>query len=991
MNKRVVDVPITGGLNTKMSRKNVTPPDFIELRNVRWREEGKITKRYGYSNLGQAVNTGTLNTPVALGAIKDELLMLSTDRLYSYSSADSKWYDKGAVTATSTKLTKVTASPLNSSAVDVIVQDGLRVATWLEGTTIYYSIVDVGTGNAIVDKTQLVASAGSIYPRLASLAGNIYIFYNSSSNLVYLRIPTTAPSSTSTGNLYTDLDSGGMFDVDTVGDHLYVFYKLTGVSTVRIAKVDKNLNVIANNTISSEDPQSYATTVVQAFDSTSAGEKVIFLGWVDSSDNIRTVAYDVSLVQLFAPDTVETLANVDKLVISIDDSTQSQVKYLYSVTAASTQNYYLKGNTVTNAGTIGTAAVVMRSVGLASRPAYHNDVSYVNVLHDSTLQATYFTITNDGRVVAKFAAGEGGTHATTKRPSNFCALTSTSYTFGLLKKGRVQSENATLFADRSPHFADLVLDPAKAFIHTVMHDDFVMAGGVVLSYDGQSTTEYGFHLAPEGVSSADATSGGSMADGTYLVYAVYEWTDKRGVRFQSAPSVAVTDVISGGSGNGKLTVTVPALRITDKSSDVPFSSREDVIVRVFVTEAGGTVPYSAGTATNPNVLSSDTVDIEITSVSLSNEILYTSGGTLDNVAPASCAYLFTHDNRPVQLGVENPHQVRLGKEIKPGQGVGFNEDLVINLDPQGGDTVAGASMDDYMVIFKETAIYAISGSGPNDLGENSTYSAPQLISSDVGCKDVKSVRQMPDGILFKSEKGIYLLSRSLDLTYIGDRVEEYNSTTVLSTDILKTTNEIRFVTDASVTLVYNYYFKRWVVHDTPGALDATTWKDSEYVYLTSSKVLQESSSTWLDDGSYVQSKVRTGWIHLAGMQGFQRIYKMAMLGTYHANHVFAIRHYYDYSEIVLDENRITASTLINTATYGSSDTYGSDDYYGGSQNDEVYQLREDTPRQKCQAISFEFVDSLVDANTGQGFSIEGISLLVGIKSGLNRTSSGRSV
>jgi hypothetical protein len=497
LRKRIVDIPLTGGLNTKTTSKNVVPPEFLELTNIRFKEGGQLTKRFGYTDLGQTVNTGTLNTPVALGAIRDELLMLSADKLYTRSVTDSKWYDKGDLTATSTNISKITASPVDSSAVDVMVHQGIKVATWLEGTTIYYSVFDQNTSSTIVEKATLVGSAGSIYPRIVAATGNIYILYNSSSNLVYLRIPVSSPATTSTGNLYTDLDSSGMFDAAGLDDHFYVMYKLTGASTIRVSRVDVDLNVVATNTITSEDPQSYRTTALHAFNSTSENKDVIALGWVDSSDNIRTTAYDINLVQLYSPDTVENLASVDSLIISVDDTTQSSMRYVYTVSNATDTKYYVKGNTVAvTDGTIGTAAIIMRSVGIVSRPCYHNNVSYFNVLHDSTLQATYFTIANTGRVVAKFAAGEAGTHDTTKRPSNFASLDANTYTWGALKKGRIESENATLFADRSPHFADLSLDPAKAFISSIMHDDFVIAGGVVLSYDGESTTEYGFHLGP---------------------------------------------------------------------------------------------------------------------------------------------------------------------------------------------------------------------------------------------------------------------------------------------------------------------------------------------------------------------------------------------------------------------------------------------------------------------------------------------------------------
>lgn len=994
LRKRTLDIPLGGGVNTKTTSKQLKAPEFLDLRNVRFQKDGKIEKKFGYTNLGQNINTGTLNTPVALGTIRDELLMLSTDKIYTRSESDSKWYDKGDITATSTEITKISSAPIDGSAVDVMIQDNIKVATWLEGTTIYYSIFDLNTGSSIVEKATLVTSAGSIFPRITSLPGSIYIFWNTSTNLVFKRIPTSAPLSSSDTTLDTGMDSTGQFDVDSDGTNLYVMFKLTGVSTIRISKLNSDGVVVTTNTIASQDPTAALTTAINAFFSTDANKTIISLGWVDSSDNVIGVAYDPNLVQLFSPVTVEaTVSDLDKLIIAIDDTTQSSVRFIYNITASDTKDYVTRSNTLTNAGTKGTASVLMRAVGIASRACYFNDVSYFNVLHESTLQSTYFSLTAGGRVVSKFAAGEAGAHSITKRPSNFTALNTNTFTWGALKKGRILSENATLFSYRSPHFADLIFDPAKAFISTPIQQNFVISGGIVLAYDGESTTEYGFHMGPEDVSLAQSGSGGSVPNGTYLVSAIYEWADKQGIRYQSVPSVPQSITVTGGS-SSKITATIPSLRITDKSGDTTFPTRVPVKIRLFITEDAGSIPYFTAQVDNPDILTTDSVDLDLTTAPAditSNEILYTSGGVIENTAPPSCGYIFTHKNRPICVKLEERNQIAFGKQIRPENGVGFNADFVIDLDPEGGDAIAGASMDDYAIIFKETAIMAISGGGPNDLGANNTFSDPQLISSDIGCQDPKSVLQMPEGIIFKSRKGIYLLTRGLELVYIGSNVEDFNSSTILSTNILKNTNEIRFVTDANVTLVYNYYFKKWSIFDTPGILDAVVWRNADYVYLTPTKVLNEDSTTYLDDGSYVQSKIRTGWINLAGLQGFQRIYEMAMIGTFFSDHVFQINHYYDYSERVQDTISITASSLVNTELYGSNAVYGGDDFYGGSANDEVFQLREGLPRQLCQSISFEFVDSISGSNNGQGFSIEGLSLTVGVKSGLNRTNISRSV
>ena len=435
--------------------------------------------------------------------------------------------------------------------------------------------------------------------------------------------------------------------------------------------------------------------------------------------------------------------------------------------------------------------------------------------------------------------------------------------------------------------------------------------------------------------------------------------------------------------------------MTDKTSDIAsLYSRDDVTIKTYITEAGGTVPYYSGfKATNTDILANDTVTININSdlsTITANEILYTSGGALDNVSAEFANYTFIYDNRLITVGGSDGNLVKYSKSITAREAVGFNEDLELRVDPLGGDLVAGASIEGYMVLFKETAIYTVYGSGPNDLGINSQFSPPELISADIGCKAPKSILQTPEGIIFQSEKGIYILTKGLELSYIGANVEDYNDCMIVSANILKDVNEIRFVTEDNVTLVYNYYFKTWAVDNTFNAKDATVWQNTKYTYISTTKALQEDPTTYLDDGSYVSTTIRTGWINLAGLQGYQRLYEIGLLGEYKNNHTFQIKSYYNYSDIAKETVTITASDLVNTAVYGDSATYGADDYYGGSENDEVYQTRYRPTIQKCESMSIELVDSIVGSNNGQGFSLEGLSITVGRKNGLFKTSRTRS-
>src|SRR5208282_4405532 len=105
----------------------------------------------------------------------------------------------------------------------------------------------------------------------------------------------------------------------------------------------------------------------------------------------------------------------------------------------------------------------------------------------------------------------------------------------------------------------------------------------------------------------------------------------------------------------------------------------------------------------------------------------------------------------------------------------------------------------------------------------------QFIPSDTGCVNSKSVILFPDGILFKSLKGIYILTRGLAIGYFAPEVEAYNSQDIQSAVLTGGRNQIRFLTSSGLSLLYDYVFKQWSVFTNHTGLSADIWQGS-YVY-----------------------------------------------------------------------------------------------------------------------------------------------------------------
>jgi hypothetical protein len=60
-----------------------------------------------------------------------------------------------------------------------------------------------------------------------------------------------------------------------------------------------------------------------------------------------------------------------------------------------------------------------------------------------------------------------------------------------------------------------------------------------------------------------------------------------------------------------------------------------------------------------------------------------------------------------------------------GEAVAFNDTLSVTVDQRGGPITALAVLDDKLLIFKESAIFALAGDGPSNTGAGQDYGAPR--------------------------------------------------------------------------------------------------------------------------------------------------------------------------------------------------------------------------------------------------------------------------
>ena len=443
----------------------------------------------------------------------------------------------------------------------------------------------------------------------------------------------------------------------------------------------------------------------------------------------------------------------------------------------------------------------------------------------------------------------------------------------------------------------------------------------------------------------------------------------------------------------KVTLAIPTLRITAKQAP-----RANVILGVYRTQANLQTFYKVSSISSPTVNSTtaDTVSFVDTTPDLyltGNELLYTTGGVVENISAPACSLITNFKDYVVVVPSESENEYWISKEVVSGQAVAFTDLFVKQVSPFGGKISAVWEMDEKLILFKRACTMITAGDGPNNTGQQDSLAKPQLVTTDVGCTNQRSVVTMPLGVMFQSTKGMYLLDRSLNAVYIGADVEAYNDLNITSAQLIPNTNQVRFTSVEGTTLVYDYFVKQWSVFTKIEAVDSAIF-ENQFTYIDPrGNVWKETPGQYLDGAAPIKIKIRTSWLSFAGLLGFQRIYQMMILGEYKSLHKLIVSIAYDFNPNPTQQTYINAGSDLQPLASGEISPYGgsADDesnVYGGAYP--LYQYRVDMDIQKCEAIQF-ILEEVPLPSYGEGLSLSGFTTLVGIKQGLYKIPANRQV
>lgn len=977
---------------------------MLSLVNVIFDRGGLLQKRNGYAALTALPD----NSNTTLSTFNNNLVAIGT-KLNAFSADSMQWINTGNIQPVSLTTLPVVRTSASQIATDSqTAPNGLVCVVYQDSANnCAYQILSSETGQIIVPVTFL--PSGSRIPRVFVLGNNFIILFtttvSATPHLQYLAIPINNPQAQGTA---TDISAQILsvttgYDGFVAGQRLYIAWNGSdGGGAIRITYLDATLTLHSIKVLASNN-----ATLMSVTADLSSSTFIIWVTWWNTSNtNGFTAAFDINLntvlakTQVITGETLVTLTSIARLGV---------LHFYYEInnnyTYASIRSDFVERNTCTQGGTVGAKAVVLRSVGLSSKPFYVDVAGsiYFLVGYSGAFQPTLFLINDQGNVISRFAySNAGGLNTTQILPSPYVNGDFISYSYlfkdliapvnkiqGVASPGGIFSQNGInliTFQLNNTNFS-------TAEIAGSLH----VTGGITWMYDGSKPVEQNFNVWPEDLTVTTSGSGGSITAQKYFYVFTYEWTDGSGNIHRSAPSIPYTITTTGSSSTN--TINVPTLRITYKTA--PNSVR----LVGYRWSAAQEIYYQFTTITTP-ILNDPTVDsIAITdtladSSILGNFILYTTGGVVEDIGPPAPSDFLVYKSRLFLIDAEDPNVLWYSKQVIQNTPVEFSDLFTIYVAPNtsaqsgtGGVTVLSA-MDDKLLAFRKNSIFYITGIGPDITDANNDFSDPTLITSTVGCTNVNSIVFIPQGLIFQSDKGLWLLGRDLSTSYIGAPVEKYNTSTVKSAVNIPATNQVRFTltneNGTSTVLMYDYYYDQWATFEGVPAISSTLYQNLHTYLNALGQVFQETPGVYLDGSNPVLMSFTTSWIKIAGLLGFQRSYSFQFLGQYLSPHFIHVEIAYDYNPSSTQQVLISPFNFTNN--WGGDPVWGDSSPWGGFGSLEEFRVF--LTQQKCQTFQItmnEVYDASLGVQAGAGFTLSGITVKIGLKQGWHPTRVSESV
>lgn len=962
LEKMKVPVNIAQGLDTKTDAKHLTPGRLPTLENARMRSPTRVDKRNGHDSLTMTdLDDNSIDNGEGLLKYRDELLLYEGQKIYSYSEEESKWVSKGRACFTNIETSEVIAKPESAAISTAATVSDYTVVAYTSGSRVYASVYNEQNKNWTVYDERLDNTNDSVYVKAITFNGKIYVFYEvRASNLIRYNVfdPATPNAIGSATTLENDLNTNFFsWDVITVNaSYFAVSYtdttpqNVTKVYDTAISQNGSDYNIsLTNGGQPSLSITDNSTIFIVTGDNGGTRTRAAFIEF-DGTEDVAPFNIDAS--------------NEGNGIVTFSDS--NSVNYVYYSIGSGGPETTTKVQ-VTNAGSVSSSAAFKYGSRVISKPFERTDDAgnvnhYFLMAYSSFSNASpsYYLVRDDGMCVATIAYSNAlASILASFRTDPFLYDGKYTYFLGTQINYGYDASGANAFGVNR---YDVDFDSEDQMANREFSENLFVAGGQLYEYDGVSFFEHNFNSIPK-VRSGSDDSGGSLADGDYSFVFVWEWLDANGNAHRSATSIPYEVTVSGQGGSGEVNLTVQSNQFTEKDDSL---GRRNCFLTGFVAIPGSTTYYRFTDSDDmPNDMSSASIAITFSSSSVtSNEILYTTGGVLDNWYPPPSKAVEVYKERLWLAGTDDNEEVWYSKKNLKDEPVEFAAELVLKSPSDGGRDTALKTLDDKLVLFKKDRFYYTFGDGPNDLGQDGSFSDFEAINSDAGAENPHAVVAYPMGVMAKSAKGWNNIDSGFGVSYIGADIEAFNSDKVTSSLVIKDKNEVRFTTTASRVHVFDYVTNTWSTDTGLTSVRAVIWKDQYTLLDTSGNVYVDNASSWEDGATSYSLKLETGWFAFDQIGGFQRIYQMMVRGDYKSKHTLKVEIAYDYNDTYIDEVDIDPFTLVGASA--------------------AYRFQVYMKRQKCEAMKFRITETPDKTGTEQSCSLTDFTFLVGRKRGLSK-------
>lgn len=556
LQQQVIPVNFDKGLDTKSADQQVLPGSFITLENVIRRKNILTQKRNGFTELPTDIlGGGSIVDGVIVKDFNNEILLGSSDRLYSYNETTDSWIDKGLLPNIHTAFEQIVSSDLNSGVGDMAIGGGYKIYLYSQtdrgtGTfsRCFYTIVDEATGNKVFDYSAVNTVGLGFYGKVVALADKFVILTNLANNATIYTIDysdiTNISSGTNIGSIGGAVEALGIenYENDAVYYHrdgtasgIKVGYiTASGVlgngGNGRPAPVTVNTSGTATPTLPEKyynhdiivDPTNDRIGIVR-------GDGAAYL-----SEDLTTTSYtafSVGSVDVIGSSSAIVKSNGDiKLFFHGEHASAGRGVFLVNLTWS--------GSTIVVSGIYPHNPLVRNNLHIVSRCFEYNEKACVLVQsaggEDTQLDLITYVLNEDQDILSRILVGISGPRnysapygntgeATNKTlvPNVELNTSTLEYETALTNLINRELTTGTPILTGGIIGMHLDLDSEDKLSAAKLSENMLFGSSLPTIYDGVSTSEHGFNLSPEEFTFTAASGAGTVPAGTYYGAVVY--------------------------------------------------------------------------------------------------------------------------------------------------------------------------------------------------------------------------------------------------------------------------------------------------------------------------------------------------------------------------------------------------------------------------------------------------------------------------------------